>query len=201
MTLHLLLLLPLLPPPSLAQQDAIELTNDVTQLSQDTIKLSPTPSLEYPDTSQPQPEDSDDKRFTLGEVLGVPLYPPEQADEYEYEYEYEYKYEDPEDERFTPGPVLGLPKHRPEQVEDPFMLLPAKRKYHEMLGSDLFMNIVTKFALYMILVSESRNERKGSRCLFIPTQMLHTTRKIAALRMTFFSFSFYLQLSAAMHCG
>ena len=35
----------------------------------------------------------------------------------------------------------------------PFQLLPAKRKYHEMIAADLFFNLLTKFALYMILVS------------------------------------------------
>jgi len=31
--------------------------------------------------------------------------------------------------------------------------LPAKRKYHEMIAADLFFNLLTKFALYMILAS------------------------------------------------
>ena len=35
----------------------------------------------------------------------------------------------------------------------PFQLLPAKRKYHEMIAADLFFNLLTKFALYMILAS------------------------------------------------
>ena len=38
----------------------------------------------------------------------------------------------------------------------PFQLLPAKRKFHEMIAADLFFNLLTKFALYMILVSCSK---------------------------------------------
>ena len=49
-----------------------------------------------------------------------------------------------------------VPQSELEEVEfdpGPFQLLPAKRKHHEMIAADLFFNLLTKFALYMILVS------------------------------------------------
>ena len=57
---------------------------------------------------------------------------------------------------FFPGHVGNLePNLNLEEEFDPgpFQLLPAKRKYHEMIAADLFFNLLTKFALYMILVS------------------------------------------------
>ena len=50
--------------------------------------------------------------------------------------------EEPDFEEFDPGP---------------FQLLPAKRKYHEMIAADLFFNLLTKLALSMILVSSLKN--------------------------------------------
>ena len=53
-----------------------------------------------------------------------------------------FKQPEPDFEEFDPGP---------------FQLLPAKRKYHEMIAADLFFKLLTKFALYMILVSSLKN--------------------------------------------
>ena len=55
-----------------------------------------------------------------------------------YEYEYDGEYEDYEEEY---------------EEEDPFLLLPARRKYHELLAADLFFNLLTKFALYSVLAA------------------------------------------------
>ena len=60
-----------------------------------------------------------------------------------------------------PGLVGNLKPNLDLELEEefdpgPFQLLPAKRKYHEMIAADLFFNLLTKFALYMILVSSWR---------------------------------------------
>ena len=60
-----------------------------------------------------------------------------------------------------PGLVGNLKPNLDFELEEefdpgPFQLLPAKRKYHEMIAADLFFNLLTKFALYMILVTSWR---------------------------------------------
>ena len=60
-----------------------------------------------------------------------------------------------------PGLVGNLKPNLDLELEEefdpgPFQLLPAKRKYHEMIAADLFFNLLTKFALYMILVTSWR---------------------------------------------
>ena len=44
--------------------------------------------------------------------------------------------------------VLKQPQLEFEEFDPgPFQLLPAKRKYHEMIASDLFFNLLTKFVI------------------------------------------------------
>ena len=71
---------------------------------------------------------------SLAQTLeGQEEYGEEYEDEYgeEYHEEYEEEYEE----------------------EDPFLLLPARRKFHELLAADLFFNLLTKFALYSVLAA------------------------------------------------
>ena len=93
---------------------------------------------------------------------GNPLKPKERSDTDIADFDLEdglleSHHEEDETKRFLfPGLVGNLePNLNLEEEFDPgpFQLLPAKRKYHEMIAADLFFNLLTKFALYMILVS------------------------------------------------
>ena len=93
---------------------------------------------------------------------GNPLKPKERSDTDIADFDLEdglleSDHEEDETKRFLfPGLVGNLePNLNLEEEFDPgpFQLLPAKRKYHEMIAADLFFNLLTKFALYMILVS------------------------------------------------
>ena len=93
---------------------------------------------------------------------GNPLKPKERSDTDIADFDLEdglleSHHEEDETKRFLfPGLVGNLEpnlNHEEEFDPGPFQLLPAKRKYHEMIAADLFFNLLTKFALYMILVS------------------------------------------------
>ena len=93
---------------------------------------------------------------------GNPLKPKERSDTDIADFDLEdglleSHHDEDETKRFLfPGLVGNLePNLNLEEEFDPgpFQLLPAKRKYHEMIAADLFFNLLTKFALYMILVS------------------------------------------------
>ena len=96
---------------------------------------------------------------------GNPLKPKERSDTDIADFDLEdglleSHHEEDETKRFLfPGLVGNLePNLNLEEEFDPgpFQLLPAKRKYHEMIAADLFFNLLTKFALYMILVRSWR---------------------------------------------
>ena len=93
---------------------------------------------------------------------GNPLKPKERSDTDIADFDLEdglleSHHEEDETKRFLfPGLVGNLEPNLDLEEEfdpGPFQLLPAKRKYHEMIAADLFFNLLTKFALYMILVS------------------------------------------------
>merc|ERR1739845_134130 len=93
---------------------------------------------------------------------GNPLKPKERSDTDIADFDLEdglleSDHEEDETKRFLfPGLVGNLePNLNLEEEFDPgpFQLLPAKRKYHEMIAADLFFNLLTKFALYTILAA------------------------------------------------
>ena len=96
---------------------------------------------------------------------GNPLKPKERSDTDVADFDLEdglleSHHDEDDTKRFLfPGLVGNLePNLNLEEEFDPgpFQLLPAKRKYHEMIAADLFFNLLTKFALYMILVRSWR---------------------------------------------